>query len=211
MGILNSGILGGFRNKTGTVIGRRYRGQDIMTGLYKISEKPEQDGEVIQQHRFSILNSFLSRISALVDIGFKQHAKKKSAVNAAYSFNAPHAYINDGEETVLNYPKLVYSRGQVDTPDYPQVSFSGEDTIVFSWLPQEQSMYSRANDKASFLIYIPENSQAIIVKNGALRADLSFGVELPPKATTGTFHCYMNFNNDSGKLVGDSVYVGMLT
>jgi len=211
MGILTEGIFGGFRNKTGPIIGRRYRKQNIITSLHRISQKPEQEGELVQQHRFSILNSFLSRISALVDIGFKQYAKKKSAVNAAYSFNAPHAYINDGEETVLNYPKLVYSRGQVDTPDFPQVSFSGEDTIVFSWLPQEQSMYSRANDQASFLIYIPEKDTAFVLKNEALRADLSFSVEIKPPVDGATYHCYMNFNNESGKLVGDSVYVGMLT
>lgn len=99
MAIINDGILGPFNNKVETVIGRKFRGLDIMTGLYeKRTNNPPTLDKLRQQARFGLLNSFLSDISTLVNPGFKNYVKKgQSPINAAFSYNFAHAFIESNE------------------------------------------------------------------------------------------------------------------
>lgn len=211
MGILHQGIFGGFSNKTGHTIGRRWRNKDVITALYRRSNKPEKEGEIIQQNRFKMLTHFLSDVALLVEEGFKKFSKKRSALNSAYAFNAPHAYLMEGEETVLNYPELKYSRGPVDTPDCPTLNAPAPDQITFKWMMQDESMYCRSSDLASFLLYEPVGRLEMTIKDGAKRSDREFTCAIGTAHLGKTLHCYMNFTDKDGKLTGDSVYVGLYT
>jgi hypothetical protein len=121
MGIIRKGILGPMVNKTGAVIGRMHRGQNVLVQLYKerSADKPSTEGQIAAQDRLGMLSSFLSNIRNMVDIGFKKMGKHNSPVNAALSYNSDHAFIQKGEEQELNYAQLVYSIGDVEGPESP--------------------------------------------------------------------------------------------
>nr|WP_068888061.1 DUF6266 family protein [Pedobacter panaciterrae] len=214
MGILRSGIFGGFRKKAGPLVGRRGRGKNIITGLHHLSDKVPTKLQQDAKDRFSLLTSFLSTISELVNIGFKHYAKNRRPVNVAHSYNYSNAFVMVDDHYLLNYPKIVYSRGHIETPDSAQV-FLGNSSLVseagsvkFSWLPQGQSVYCQYTDLASFLVYNPEKSKAIIELNVIDRYSLEYSVMLPADFEGDVLHCYMNFASANGKVVGDSVYVG---
>ena len=82
--------------------------------------------------------------------------------------------------------------------------------MTFSWLPEGQNEDTRDSDKATFLIYSAGKKDASYYIGAAKRADLSFSVGLNEELIGTDLHCYMSFSNESGKLVGNSMYVGMV-
>jgi hypothetical protein len=216
MGILKSGLLGPFRNKTAYVIGRRRRGQNVMTGLHKKSNKAPSESQLEERLKFGLLNSFLSDISSLADKGFKRYAKVQTPLNVAYSYNVKHAFVKQGEEWQINFPKMVYSRGHVDTPDGAMVTLvSGEvdgpdSKILFSWDAQKQTASCQYTDMASFLVYNASKKNAMILRNAVDRYALSYEHQLPLRFMGDTLHSYMNFDSLDGRQTGQSVYLGLL-
>lgn len=209
MGILDSGISGGFRKKIGPNIGRRHMGQDLVLPLYHPTTKKPTQAQLSECARFGLLNSFLRDIAGLVEPGFKKQPKKKrSPKNAAFSYNYGHAFLPDGEGWALNYPALLYSRGEICTPDGLTISRNG-DLVSFNWPPQPQSSYCQFSDLASFLAYCPEKRLVLAERNASRRDALVYELELP-EGFSGVLHCYMSFASADGKLVGDSVYAGQV-
>ena len=206
MGIQKSGIIGPFRNKVGPAIGRRHMGQNLLTALPHKSNKPATAKQLEAQHLFGLLNSFLSAIDRLVNIGFKAYVKNNSPVNAAFSYNYEKAFVKLDGEDQLNYPKLVYSRGHIVTPEGAQV-ISETGKITFSWLPQNQSAYCQFTDRASFLVYNPAKEKAMILQAPVDRYAQSFVMEMPANYVGDAVHCYMSFASVSGKMQGDSLYI----
>lgn len=207
MGIQKSGIIGPFRNKVGAVSGRRHRGQDLIVPLPRISNKPATDKQLEKRHLFGLLNAFLSMIDDLVNPGFKAFVKNNSPVNAAFSYNYDHAFVKEGGEYQINYPKILYSKGHIVTPQGAQVTSAGQK-ITFSWEPQNQSTYCRYTDLASFMVYNPAKDDFLVLQGTASRRAQSFEMEVAVEHIGDTVHCYMSFASADGKLQGDSWYVG---
>lgn len=216
MGIFRSGLLGPFSKKTGAVVGRRRRGQNVMTGLHDISKKAPTQSQLEERLKFGMLNSFLTKIKSLVNIGFKRYVNVKTAVNVAYSYNAEHAFVKVDEQWQINFPAIVYSRGPIDMSEGATavLTSNGEDpaipAVLFSWLAQKQSACCQYTDMASFLIYNVSEDKAMKALNAVNRYGLSYRFELPVSYIGDTIHCYMNFNAADGKKVGDSLYLGQL-
>lgn len=207
MGILQSGPLGPFRKKTGPLIGRKHRGLNVITSLHHTSKKKPTVKQTDAQYKFGLLNSFLRIIKTVVSAGFKAYAKGQSAVNAAFTYNFDHAFVQDEAGWQINYPKMVYSRGQVVTPEGAKVE-AASGHLTFSWEPQKQSAYCQYTDLASFLVYNPEKKKRISFSHAIDRYAQSFTMEMPSDYMGQTVHCYMSFAAANGKMVGDSVYVG---
>ncbi len=223
MGILRSGIFGGFRKKTGPIIGRRGRGMNIITGLHHPSttEPTKKQGDA--KEKFTLLTSFLNIIPDLVNMGFKHYAKNKRPLNLAYSYNYENAFVVEGDHFLINYPKIMYSRGHIETPDGAGVVLesslvvsegssivSETRSIRFSWSPQNQSVYCQYTDLGTFLVFNPAKDKAVVEVNAIARYSLEYSVELPLDFEGDTVHCYMSFASANGKFRGDSVYVGVV-
>lgn len=209
MGILKSGPFGPFYNKTGPIIGRRHRKQNVITSLHHASNKPFTAAQLESQLKLALLNSFLSKIDGLVNMGFKAVTKNNSPVNQAFSYNYDHAFVKDGDSFLINYPGIVYSRGHIDTPESPNV-VANPGSITFSWLPQNQSAYCQFTDKASFLVYNPAKQTRIILPNVTNRYAKEHMLEMPGDFIGDPVHCYMNFSSADGKKNGDSMYISSL-
>ena len=207
MGIQKSGIIGPFRNKVGPVAGRRHRGQDLIIPLPRLSNKPATAKQLVNQYLFGLLNAFLSMIDSLVNPGFKAFIKNNSPVNAAFSYNYKHAFVKEGGEYRINYPKILYSRGHIVTPEGAQMA-SSEGKITFSWDSQIQSAYCQYTDLASFMVYNPAKDDFLVLQGTASRRSQSFEMKMPLEHVGDTVHCYMSFASADGKLQGDSWYVG---
>lgn len=206
MGILKSGILGPFRNKVGPAIGRRHRGQNVLSALPHTSNKPFNADQLESQSKFGLLSSFLSDIDLLINTGFKAFTKRNSPVNEAFSYNYDHAFVKEGDGFVIDYPKIVYSRGHIVTPESPQI-FLEPESITINWLPQNQSAYCQFTDMASFLVYNPAKKLSAIFLNRTNRYAQGYTMNMPKDFIGDTVHCYMNFNSGNGKKTGDSMYV----
>ena len=208
MGILDSGLLGPVRKKTGPAIGRVHNGQNVISALYRKSTKPRTQGQLDSQIKLGLLNGYLSMIDVLVKPGFAAYTKKnRSPVNAAFSYNYDYAFLQEGDQWLLDYPKIVYSRGDILAPDVAEVEHV-EGMIRFSWLPQRQSTYCQFTDLASFLFIDPSDEHGLILQYQVTRNTLKFETAVHESEIGRTFHCFMNLCSADGKKQGDSMYVG---
>ncbi|MHA4896090.1 DUF6266 family protein [Pedobacter sp. PWIIR3] len=210
MGILETGILGGFSKKAGSVNGRKHMGQDLITGLYRITGKVKKGTpkRLVARNKFAQLNVFLNSAASLVNIGFKK-SKHGTPVNTAYSFNYEHAFAVADEVVKLDFSKLLISRGNVEELEgLEMVSENGH--INMSWLAQPQSRLCQYTDKIHFLFYRDlKKGDATCLQGICERGDLS--VSLDMKHVAGkTGHCYLSFSSADGKLQGDSIYLGTM-
>jgi hypothetical protein len=207
MGILNNGIFGGFSNKTGPLVGRKVKGRNVITGLHHYPKGPVDEKVRLSQQKLVLMNGFLGQISLVIANGFKEYAQKSTTINAAYKHNYPNAFVQTPEGLVLDYSKLVYSRGKVSTPCAPKVT-AVAGGLQFAWQNAVQNEFNLYMDRASVVVYNADKRIAVIKENVALRKDLGYVFELPNDFTGDELHCYMSFNSANGKVVGDSVWCG---
>ncbi|SMC63156.1 DUF6266 family protein [Pedobacter nyackensis] len=209
MGILPGGLHGPTYKKTGSITARRHRHLNVVSAPYRKSNKPPTDKQLDEQSKFGLLNRFLSRIDMLVKPGFKKYAKGPTEVNAAFSYNYPHAFVKTENGFALNYPEIKYSRGHIATPEEPQVKIT-ETHLIFSWLPQTQNASCQYTDLATFLIYDQTKQRAFKFIAASDRYTGEHNINIPKKYFKGPLHCYMSFASANGKLVGDSIYVARI-
>ena len=211
MGIQISGMFGGFYKRTGALIGIRGKGKDIVTALHHPNTKAATEKQIVQQEKFAMLTGFFVPIGNLVAKGFKQYAKKNTPLNAACKFNWGHAFVETDGNVALNYPLLVYSRGNIATPNCPSVSSApllpGQLAITFSWLSDSQSRYNQNTDMATFVIFNTSNKRFTTAIKAANRAARSYTMTVDEVTMDSKLYCYMNFENNCSVLTGNSVCV----
>ena len=208
MGIQDSGSFGGFRGKTGPLVGRRVKGKNVITGLHYPSSKPATELQVQQQDRFGMLTKVINSISPLIKVGFASYAKRNTAQNTAYAYNYDRVFAAGSLVGSFDFSKLVYSRGDVATPNCASVLRLPGGDLSFSWLAEGESLYNRVSDRASFLAYHEESGLAMMQRDATSRDQLGYVLVLPLAMQSGKVYCYMSFGTENGKLAGDSVYVG---
>ncbi|RZK79208.1 MAG: hypothetical protein EOO92_09785 [Pedobacter sp.] len=209
MGIIKSGILGEIQNQTGPVVARMHKGQNVITSRYKTKKTGEvSEKQQATRTRFSLLNEYLIAIQDLVDPGFKKFVKHNSPVNAAYSFNYDRAFTGEGEDLGLDRTKIMYSRGNVEVPESPQL-VSEDGNFILSWSDVQQSQFCRNSDRLSFLIYVVEENSTSIFQNVCQRSELRYAVDAKEFAGKH-FEVFASFASADGKLQGNSCYVGIV-
>lgn len=211
MGIIPSGILGPVYNKTGAVVGRKKGKKNIISGMPRIRPRETSEAQSISRSKLGLLNWSFSRIAPMINQGFQAYKKDGSARNAAYTFNAKHAFlIGENAEVTLNFPALVLSRGSIVAPLVRSVRREN-DQVIFEWQAQPQSQYCLASDRASFLLM--EKNQGVnrtLAMNVVRRDALRFAIQLEENQVSQAYHCYLCFAAENGKTAGNSVYLGLV-
>ena len=207
MGIQKSGPFGSFYKKTGPIIGRRSKHQNVITALHHPSNKPSSENQVVVQDRFTLLTEFLNKLKLLINLGFKAYSKERSALNAAFSYNYPHAFLSTESGLMINYPKMVYSRGKILGVSVTQLSRAGHE-LSLTWSPDLQSDYCQFSDLGTLMVYNANSGKALAYLHAMKRRDLGYIATLPKDFETAELHCYLDFSSADGKMRGNSRYVG---
>ncbi|WP_316788516.1 DUF6266 family protein [Pedobacter frigoris] len=207
MGILNKGIFGGFVNKTGPLVGRNVKGQNLITGLHYKSNKKISIAQQNQNLKLKFIVEFLKPIKSLIASGYKHVAKKGIAFNEAVSYNFQFAVIGSGGIYDIDYSAVLYSKGGLAGPLNPNVSFIDFDSLAFTWQLTNHCDY---DDEATFLVYNEDLKLFAASINAVKRSKCEYLMELPPKFIPGKLHCYMSFQSRKFKKVSNSIYVGKL-
>lgn len=214
MGIIRQGILGGFRKKTGSVVGAYWRKLDVIRGLPRKSSKPPTIAQLNQQIKFALVTGFLSWISNLVDKGFKGKASSSaSAMNLAVAYNLKNAITGIAPNFTIDYPELMFNRGRLELPEDPDVTSAVGAELVFNWPaggPDER--FLDATDQISILVYDPTLDKFVKVVNAAPRSAGTYTLNVPPTFVGHGVHCYISFSSVKTRgLVSDSAYIGLIT
>lgn len=212
MGKIKQGILGGFSGKVGTVIGSSWKGTDYMHAIAKHVKNPNTEGQQMQRDRFRTTINFLTSMVPFVQVGFKQYAKKQSEFNAAVSYTIKNAITGDYPEYVIDYEKVLVSRGKLAKASGGRASVNPGE-VKFTWEENDDERYASADDVAMALVYDSESGESFYTTagDGRRRGRPTQIINIPARSIGHKIETYLSFVSADGKYVSNSVFLGELT
>ncbi|MFD1630559.1 DUF6266 family protein [Pseudopedobacter beijingensis] len=210
MGRYNRGILGNFSGKVGTVIGSHWKGIDYMRSLPRKSGKAPSESQLQQHLKFALAVHFNKPISALVNTGFGNLAKKRvSGYNLAVQYTMKHAITGAFPNYELDYSKLVISSGSLAPVTDAVATSSAPKSLIISWENNAVGEHNaHADDKLMFLVYNPAKARYIFLIEGESRENESQEITVPLNFSGDEVEVYAAFISRDGNQVSDSAYVG---
>lgn len=127
MGTIKKGILGGFSGKVGTVVGASWKGIAYMRGQAVHTKNPRTAGQIYQRDAIKAVTLALRPIASTLRLTFAEYAKKMSAFNKAVSENYKAAVVNQVGNPVVDYSKLILSKGTLHPFDYLNINDMSEN------------------------------------------------------------------------------------
>ncbi|MBB5438825.1 hypothetical protein HDC92_002506 [Pedobacter sp. AK017] len=208
MGFLTGGIDYDMIGRVGNHVGRKRKGRNVLAMRPSKSNKPPTQAQLDQRLKFGLMTSFISRIASVVDVGFAAYDAKMTARNAAVGYNMEHAITGVSPNYSINYEKLLYSKGKLEMPEYPEIATVAAARLDYSWPALTGITYAKGTDKATFLVYNEVKDKFVVLRGGALRSALSYNLLLPGNFSGDSVQCYISFVSADGKLVSKNYYVG---
>lgn len=196
MGIIRQGVLGGFRNKTGSVVGAYWRNLDVIKGLPRISNKPATQAQIDQRFKFGLVTSFLSNVSDIIDAGYKKGAGASSPMNESVSYHLKNAILGVAPNFSLDYSKLQFTSGVLKLPVTATAEAAAGFKVDFSWpVDGVNTRFKDDTDTASVLVYSPVRNEFVSRMNAVPRSTLAYSLQLPPHFSGLEMHCYISFSS----------------
>jgi hypothetical protein len=213
MGIIRGGVLGGFRNKTGAVIGSYWRTLDVIKGLPRMSGKAATQAQLDQRAKFKLVTSYFSWIGDLINVGYKALSSIDTPMNVAVSYHLKEAIIGVSPNFTLDYTKVMFSQGKLKLPFSTAATATAVAEIDFSWSNTgANTPYKLGSDMLSILVYHPILFEFVTLHNVAPRSAGSYTMSLPTEFSGEAVHCYVAFNSTERKdFASASKYVGLVT
>lgn len=211
MGRYKSGINGPFSGKIGSVIGSHWRGVDYMKSLSGGVAKPPTYGQLNQRRIFAEVSSWLKPIKELIWIGYQAFGDKKTPMNEAISFNLKNAVITGATSSQLDFPRAIFSRGELLISLIREILALASGVVVVKWEDAPSSALCNDTDLATFIVYNPAKEQFITFQDVVARAEKEVSLQMPNEFAGDAVHCYMHYVNEVSNAVSTSVYVGVVT
>ncbi len=213
MGIIRGGILGGFRNKAGSVIGSYWRTLDIIKGLPRISGKAPTQKQSDQRIKFALVTGFCSWFKGLINVGYKSLSEKDTPMNIAVSFHLKEAVIGTSPNFTLNYAKVAFSQGKLRLPWSMAVLSATAAELDFSWVNFGSDDENQDDtDVISIMIFHPGLYEFVTVKNVVARSANAYTMSVPAEFSGDQVHVYAAFSSTkTPELVSNTKYLGLTT
>lgn len=171
MGIINKGILGGFKGTVGNVVGGSWKGIDYIKSLPTISSTSPTPAQLEQRARFKTVVDFLKPIMPFINISFHNLAVKMTGFNKAFSVNYKNALMGTYPNFSINYSLAIVSSGDLPNVLAPiATAQTGNSNVKFDWTNNAGVGTSNDDDKVMLVIYCPALQQAIYTTASALRS-----------------------------------------
>jgi len=213
MGLIKLGILGGFRKKTGTVVGAYWRRLDTIRAMPRSSGKAPTQLQINQQIKFALVTSFLSNISPLIDVGFKVAGSILTPMNLAVAYHLKEAITGTEPNFELDLSKVKFSDGRLDLPLEMTVVAVAGAVMEISWpYTETDDKFIDGTDMLSLLAYNATKQKFVRASLVAARSATTYSFQLPANFTGDQVHIYGAFSSVRKKLLNsNSTYLGVIT
>ncbi len=210
MGKLTGGIDYDMIGRTGNHVGRRVRGENIISMRPTKSNKPPSVLQLNQQLKFGLVTHVLSEMSEFIKIGFQDFDARMSPMNAAVSYNLEKAVTGMSPNYVLDYPQVLFSKGKLDGANAFAMASTEAAQLDFSWLANTGDFTGSSTDKVVVIVYNPVKDKYAYSNGAVTRAALSYDMALPATFSDDTVQVYTAFVSADGKEVSTTEYVGSM-
>jgi hypothetical protein len=205
MAIMRQGILGGLKNKIGSVVGTSWKGIAVLKSLPLSVANPRTTPQVNQRTKFAAVVAFASAInSILIKPLWDRFAQRKSGNNAFVQANID--FFNSSG--VLSTPaSLKISEGKMSaTPILTATADISGDTVLLTWSATLTDSFQASTDKAYVLVYNITTGEIIADGGGNARTEESISLDVAVNAGN-VIHCYLAFRRVDGTVVSDTAYL----
>lgn len=156
MGVIKQGILGGFQNKVGAVIGSNWKGIATMRSRPISVANPRTGKQVAVRSEFSTLVKMASALNAtLIRPYWSRFAQKKTGANAFIAAN----YGKLAGNPITAPDRMVLSQGKLDGLANYGVNLVGGD-YQLGWNENALGVYGAATDKVSVFALLGRTDEA---------------------------------------------------
>ena len=168
---------------------------------------PRTAAQLDQRAKFKTVIEFLKPLKSFLRIGFKSQTAKMSAFNAAMAYHLSHALMGSYLEYVIDYSKVLVSRGKLSGAKNPAASIINAGEIEFTW---KDNRYAMANDMVMVVVYNPTKQEVVTIVGGTFRTEERLSIKIPLTFAGDEVYCYIAFQNARGTDASDSQFLGSL-
>ena len=129
-------------------------------------------------------------------------------MNGLVSFVLTEALTGSGSDTCIDFPKVVFSRGELLVSAVKEVSSPMNGILIVKWEDGPPSFFCKENDNATFIVYNPVKEQFVTFQDATTRSAKEINLQMPKDFKNDTVHCWMHYVNAEGDAVSTGVYVG---
>jgi hypothetical protein len=203
------GINGPVSGKIGSVVGASWRGIDYLRSR---SRKPQRFSmaQQAQQEKFKVVCGWIKPIIHIINVGYQHIKEGRTPANQAMSYLLKEAVSGTASDFAINFSKAILSEGTLMTSFVTEIKPAGSHSLEFHWDNAAESIYSCANDQATFVVYNPLKEEFVLYEAVTVRASRSVILSLPAGFSSDTVHGYLYFVRADGKAVSTTLYLGPL-
>ena len=211
MGLIKQGILGGFRKKTGSVVGAYWRKLDVIKALPRSSGKPATQPQIEHKQKFALVTAFLSKAGGLIDVGFRSD-DTVTPMNRALSYHLKEAVIGVYPDYTIDMEKFKYSVGSLELPDTVSVELVIERKIRFGWdRTTETDKYINPSDTVTVVAYNSAKQRFVKQVATTTRGTGEYELQFPEAFDGEEVDLYISFSSATKKINSESKYLGKIT
>lgn len=209
MGRINQGILGGFSNKVGTVVGYFRYGDAIMRGLAGQVSNPRTPLQEAARARFALVTKSVNACLGFINVFYKQ-VGTRTRQNSAVSRNLNNGSVTGtGTNVTLDFSQFEVSQGgDLVNVQAPAVAQGTGHTLSFAWTDNTGvTPETTAADIVAVLVYNPARQQAVCDVSNASRLDASAIIAYPASWAGEEVQCYIATRSPNMELQSPSEYL----
>jgi len=211
MAILEDGPNGGFRGKVGSVYGYNLKGQWIIRGARRKSNKPPTAAQWLHRQKLKLVGKFCGENKPVFDFGYR-FKKDKESKYGAFQLAQKHVFnevvtFDADNNPLVNFENLKVFTGELLSPKSAKVSFN-DSRIDLEWIPNPAYNDEIYKLNLAFVSLKDLCSLKLAIANAA---DGQCSMEIPAELNKkAEYHVYIGFWNTFYNEISDSSYCGLL-
>lgn len=211
MARIRNGILGPIHGKLGSVVGAVWK----QTAYLRTMPAETKSGlkatpaQIACREKFKFVQQWLVPFYAYVTVGFRNYAKDKTEINAAFSKIYRYATVGVYPDISIDYEKVILTKGLLPGLHAVQVYLAQPDLLKLNWR-QNHNDDSSTDDQVMLIVYNRELKIVDGFIGGCNRANLQCSLELNPRLIGRSLDVYVSVVSLNGKRVADSEYLGRI-
>jgi hypothetical protein len=211
MGLIRQGVLGGFRKKTGAVVGAYWRKLDVIRALPRSSGKAPTQLQIEHKQKFAMATSFLLKASGLIKAGFRSE-DTLTPMNKALAYHLKEAVIGAWPDFAIDMEKFRYSIGNLEMPDTIGTEVLGDGKVRFEWdRTTDSDDFIKPSDTVTVVAYNSDKQRFVKKVAATTRGTGEYELQLPEVFAGDTLYLYISFSSVTKKINSESRYLGTVT
>ncbi len=215
MALYKNGILGAYRNKVGTVVGRIWRGKDVVAAMPKSMHNPNTDPQKKIRSRFAVIGRLAASLLNALNIGLHNiYMKRQSTAIGEFVRLNWDAVTAAGETVTTDYSSIKIAKGNLVGVLFGTADFDTPQQVEVSFESNEEADGTSLDDKVYLLVYCPD-ADAAILSAPVKRSVSSVSLMVPAYWGGMTVHLWgftkgdgmTNMGDNRGK-ISNSTYIG---